>query len=65
MVDNVFQLLLQFLDFFVDVGAKDFGLKLIFMGCDDNSIFQDAKIGVTTKMKKIVVPFMIEVHCFV
>ncbi len=35
------------------------------MGCDDNSVFQNAIIGVTTKMKKIVVPFMIEIHCFV
>ncbi len=53
------------MDSFVDASAKDLGSKLISMGCDDNSIFQDAIISVTTKMKKMVVPFMIEIHCFV
>jgi fatty acid desaturase len=57
--------MLQILDSFVGVGAKDLGSKLISMACDDSSIFQDAKIGVITKMKKTVAPFMIKVHCFV
>ncbi len=57
--------MLQFLDSFVGVGVKDLGLRLISMGCDDNNIFQDSRIGVITKMKKTIAPFMIEVHCFV
>jgi hypothetical protein len=59
--------MLQFLDSFASVGAKDLGSKFISMGCDNNSIFQDARIDVTTKMKmkKTVAPFMIEIHCFV
>jgi hypothetical protein len=52
------------LDLFVDVGVKDSASRLISMGCDDNSVFQDAKIGVITQVKEIVVPFMIGVHCF-
>jgi hypothetical protein len=57
--------MLQLLDFFAGVGVKDLGLKVISMGCDNNNIFQDAKTGVITKMKKPIVPFMIEVYCFV
>jgi hypothetical protein len=53
------------LDSFVGVGVKDLGSKFISMGCDDNNVFQDAKVGVTIQMKKIVAPFMIRVHFFV
>jgi hypothetical protein len=62
---NVFQLMLRSLDSFAGVSAKDLGLKLISMGCDGNSVFQGARVGGTTQMKEIVVPFMIKVHCFV
>ncbi len=47
------------------MAAKDLGSKFISMGCDNNSVFQDAKVGVITHVKEIVVPFMIGVHCFV
>ncbi len=57
--------MLWFLDSFVGVGVKDLGSKFISMGCDDNNVFQDAKVGVTIQMKKIVAPFMIRVHFFV
>jgi hypothetical protein len=46
------------------VSAKDLGLKLMSMGYDGNSVFQGAKVGRTTQMKEIIVPFMIKVHCF-
>jgi hypothetical protein len=52
------------LDSFVGVDVKGLASKLISMGCDDNSVFQDTKIGVTIQVKEIVVPFMIGVHCF-
>jgi hypothetical protein len=35
------------------------------MGYDGTSVFQGAKVGGTTYMKKIVVTFMIKVHFFV
>jgi len=35
------------------------------MGCDENNIFQGAKMGVTIQMKEIVAPFMIGIHYFV
>jgi hypothetical protein len=47
------------------VNVNDLGLKLISMGCDDNNVFESAKVGVTTYMKEIVVPFMIKIHSFV
>jgi len=53
------------LDSFVGVGAKDLGSKFISMGFDNNSVFQDARVGVITHVKEIVVPLMIGVHCFV
>ncbi len=62
--NNVFQLMLRCLDSFAGVGVKDLGLKLISMGCDGNNVFQGARVGGTIQMKKIVVPFMIKVHCF-
>jgi hypothetical protein len=46
------------LDSFAGASVKDLGLKLISMGCDGNSV------GGTIQMKKIVVTFMIKVHCF-
>jgi hypothetical protein len=52
------------LDFFVGVGVKDLGSKLISMGCDNNSVFQDANVGVIFQLKEIVVPSIIGVHCF-
>ncbi len=56
--------MLWFLDFFVGVGVKDLGSKLISMGCDNNSVFQDANVGVIFQLKEIVVPSIIGVHCF-
>jgi hypothetical protein len=41
--------MLWFLHYFVGVGVKDLGSKLISMGCDDNSVFQDARVGVTSQ----------------
>jgi hypothetical protein len=47
------------------VNAKDLGSNLITLGCDDNNIFQGARIGVFIQMKETIVPFMIKVHGFV
>jgi hypothetical protein len=41
-----FNQFLQSLDSFAGVNVKDLGSKLISMGCDNNSNFGGAKVGV-------------------
>ncbi len=50
---------------FGGLNVKQLGIKFISMGCDGSSVFQGAKVGVTTQMKENVVPFMMGIHCFV
>jgi hypothetical protein len=49
---------------FGSLNAEKLGAKFISMGCDDNSVFQSVRVGVTTKMKENVILFLMGVHCF-
>lgn len=48
ITNNVFQLMLQSLNSFAGVSAKDLGSKFISMGYDGTSVFQGARVGGTT-----------------
>jgi hypothetical protein len=49
---------------FGGLNVEKLGTKFISMGFDGNNVFQGAKIGVTTQMKKNVVSFLMRVHNF-
>jgi hypothetical protein len=50
---------------FGGLNAEQLGTKLISMGYDGSSVFQGAKVGVTTQMKENVVSFFLGICCFV
>jgi hypothetical protein len=49
---------------FGGLSVKQLGTKFILMGCDGSSVFQGARVGVTTQMKEIMVSFLMGIHCF-
>ncbi len=61
--DNIFSLTVKCM---LDFGLKVEKLvgKLVNIGGDASSVFQDHRIGVTMQLKNKDTPFIIGVHCF-
>ncbi len=49
---------------FGGLNVEKLGIEFISMGFDGSNVFQGARIGVTTQMKKNVVSFLMRVHNF-
>jgi hypothetical protein len=49
---------------FGSLSVEKLEAKLILMGCDDNNVFQSARVGATTKMKENVILFLMGIHYF-
>jgi hypothetical protein len=63
-IENIFHLMLTTIVTFGGLNGEELGAKLISMGYDGSSVFQGARVGVSTQMKENVVPFFIGICCF-
>jgi len=62
---NIFVLILKFLFEFDGLGLEELVGKLVSIGCDDRSVFQDDhKTRVILQFKEKTNPFVIGVHYF-